>query len=159
MYTGDRELRKDVLKEFKMGRLDVGPYPGLSFVFSQLTSLLVVTSFDLALRDIQELQDQAWSCIIIDEVHRVKNEKSSTTQAFHTFPQRGRFGLTGTTIQNSYNEMWNILDWTNPGRVGTLKEWVKYVTKPLTTGQSASATDKQRMMKQVSRAVNASQRT
>ncbi|TEB22485.1 hypothetical protein FA13DRAFT_1641399 [Coprinellus micaceus] len=132
MYTGEREVRKDVLKEFKMGRLDV-----------------VVTSFDLALRDIEDLKDEAWSCVIIDEVHRVKNEKSNTTQALHTFPQRGRFGLTGTTIQNSYNEMWNILDWTNPGRVGTSKEWVKYVTKPLTSGQSASATDKQRAMKQL----------
>jgi hypothetical protein len=37
MYTGEREVRKDVLKEFKMGRLDVGLYRGLPSTLSRLT--------------------------------------------------------------------------------------------------------------------------
>ena len=55
-----------------------------------------------------------------------------------------RFGLTGTTIQNSYLEMWTILDWTNPERLGTSKQWTGYVVRPLTIGQSAGATEDQR---------------
>ena len=55
-----------------------------------------------------------------------------------------RFGLTGTTIQNSYMEMWTILDWTNPGRLGSSKQWTGYVVRPLTIGQSAAATEDQR---------------
>lgn len=104
----------------------------------------VVTSFDLARKDIDTLDTLAWSCVIIDEVHRVKNLSSKITQAFHQFTCRCRFGLTGTTIQNSYSEMWTILDWTNPGKLGTPKQWQGYVAKPLTTGQSAIATEEER---------------
>jgi SNF2 family DNA or RNA helicase len=50
-----------------------------------------------------------------------------------------RFGLTGTAIQNSYRELWTVLDWVNPESVGTDKEWTLHVTKPLVVGQSASA--------------------
>ena len=55
-----------------------------------------------------------------------------------------RFGLTGTAIQNSYRELWTVLDWANPGSVGSDKEWTTHVTKPLVVGQSASARDEER---------------
>ena len=55
-----------------------------------------------------------------------------------------RFGLTGTLIQNSYDEMWSILDWTNPGRLGTRKQWKTYVTDPLKDGQTTKASDEKR---------------
>ncbi|KAH7909981.1 RAD26-like SNF2 family DNA-dependent ATPase [Hygrophoropsis aurantiaca] len=126
-YTGARKQREPVLSDFKMGRLDV-----------------VITSFDIARRDISELDDLPWSTIIVDEVHRVKNPNSKVTEAYNQFTCMQRFGLTGTTIQNSYMEMWTILDWTNPGRLGTSKQWKGYVVKPLTMGQSASATEEER---------------
>lgn len=104
----------------------------------------MITTFDLARRDIDILDDLAWSCVIIDEVHRVKNESAKVTNAFHQFACQRRFGLTGTTIQNSYKEMWTILDWTNPGRLGTSRQWNGYIAKPLTIGQSAGATEEER---------------
>ncbi|KAJ8590655.1 hypothetical protein M405DRAFT_932669, partial [Rhizopogon salebrosus TDB-379] len=126
-YTGSKKEREDVLTDFKMGRLDV-----------------VLTTFEVARRDIALLDDLAWSAVFIDEAHRVKNPKSKITVAFNQFTCLRRFGLTGTTIQNSYMEAWTILDWTNPGRLGTSKQWKGYVVKPLTIGQSASATEEER---------------
>jgi DNA excision repair protein ERCC-6-like 2 len=104
-----------------------------------------LTSFDIARRDIALLDDLAWSVIFIDEVHRLKNDKSKLAQAYEQFQCENRFGLTGTAIQNSYNELWTILNWTNPGRLGTMWEWKHYVTKPLQEGQSAAANDEQRV--------------
>jgi SNF2 family DNA or RNA helicase len=122
----------------------------------------VLTTFEVARRDIALLDDLAWSAVFIDEAHRVKNPKSKITVAFNQFTCLRRFGLTGkssllpqerlmrlgiylgTTIQNSYMEAWTILDWTNPGRLGTSKQWKGYVVKPLTIGQSASATEEER---------------
>ncbi|KAG6329677.1 hypothetical protein ID866_9411, partial [Astraeus odoratus] len=101
LYVGTPDQREGVLTDFKMGRLDV-----------------VITSFDLARRDIALLDDLAWSAVIVDEVHRVKNPRSKMTEAYHRFACQRRFGLTGTAIQNSYHELWTILDWTNPGRLG-----------------------------------------
>lgn len=82
-------------------------------------------------------------------MHRVKNVSSKLTMALHQFACVRRFGLTGTTIQNSYQEMWTILDWTNPGRLGTSKQWQKLVARPLAAGQSAAATEEERAKAQV----------
>lgn len=40
--------------------------------------------------------------------------------------------------------MWAILDWTNPNRLGTESQWKHLVVKPLTVGQSASASEEER---------------
>lgn len=105
---------------------------------------IVLTTFDLARSDIDVLDSLPWTCVFVDEVHRVKNVSSKISLAYHRFECDRRFGLTGTTIQNSYKEMWTILDWTNPGRLGTARQWQGFVVKPLTAGQSAGSTEEER---------------
>ena len=107
-------------------------------------SSAVLTTFDLARRDIDLLDNLPWSCVFVDEVHHVKNIGAKITVAYHQFECDRRFGLTGTTIQNSYKEMWTILDWTNPGRLGNARQWQGFVVKPLTVGQSTGATQEER---------------
>lgn len=132
------------MHDFKLGRLDVGSCLSREFFYLIYPSHLVVTTFDLARRDIDILDDLPWSCVIVDEVHRVKNESAKITLAYHQFTCLRRFGLTGTAIQNSYKEMWTILDWTSPGRLGTKGQWHGFVVKPLTSGQSAGASEEER---------------
>jgi len=57
----------------------------------------VLTTFEVARRDITLLDDLAWSTVFIDEAHRVKNPKSKITLAFNQFTCLRRFGLTGET--------------------------------------------------------------
>lgn len=83
----------------------------------------VLTSFDTFRNDVELLHDLAWTIAIVDEVHNTKNPASATTKALHRLRCRQRIGLTGTSIQNGYGELHSILDWTNPGRVGTRDEW------------------------------------
>lgn len=56
----------------------------------------VITSFDVARGDIDLLDELPWSCIFIDEVHRVKNPRSKLAIAFSRFTCPCRFGLSGT---------------------------------------------------------------
>ena len=115
-----------------------------------LPSLPVLTSFDTARGDIDLLSGLPFSVIFVDEAHRIKNPASKVTQAFHQFSCQARFGLTGTAIQNAYDELFTLLDWTNPGRVGTAREWRTKISKPLTVGQSAKATETERATSKVS---------
>ena len=87
--------------------------------------------------------------IFVDEAHKLKNPASKITLAFNQFACKVRFGLTGTAIQNAYEEMWTLLDWSNTGRLGSLKEWKTAVSKPLAVGQSASASDGERAIAKV----------
>ena len=62
-----------------------------------------------------------WDCIIVDEVHRIKEVKSKITIALKSLKCRTRIGLTGTLVQNKYNDLWCILDWANPSCLGTIQ--------------------------------------
>ncbi|KAJ5667163.1 DNA excision repair protein ERCC-6-like 2 [Penicillium longicatenatum] len=81
-----------------------------------------------------------WDCVIADECHKIKERKSETTKAMNEINALCRIGLTGTAIQNRYEELWTLLNWTNPGVLGPVTTWKAQIAEPLKIGQSHSAT-------------------
>lgn len=81
-----------------------------------------------------------WDCVVADECHIIKGRKSETTQAMNEVNALCRIGLTGTAIQNSYDELWTLLNWTNPGKFGPISTWKSTISQPLRLGQSHDAT-------------------
>ncbi|KAK4241412.1 P-loop containing nucleoside triphosphate hydrolase protein [Achaetomium macrosporum] len=118
--------KEDVLQAAKAGRLEI-----------------MITTYGTYKRMREAVNEVEWDCVVADECHVLKDRKSETTQAMDEVNALCRIGLTGTAIQNKYEELWTLLNWTNPGRFGTLAEWTQTITKPLTVGQSHDATLKQ----------------
>lgn len=56
--------------------------------------------------------------LICDEAHRLKNDKTLTTQALAGLACRRRVLLSGTPMQNDLDEFWSMVDFTNPGALG-----------------------------------------
>ena len=81
-----------------------------------------------------------WDCVVADECHIIKGRKSETTEAMNEVNALCRIGLTGTAIQNSYDELWTLLNWTNPGKFGPISTWKSTISEPLKMGQSHDAT-------------------
>ena len=81
-----------------------------------------------------------WDAVIADECHSIKGRSSETTKAMNEVNALCRIGLTGTAIQNSYDELWVLLNWTNPGKFGPISTWKKTISEPLKVGQSHEAT-------------------
>ena len=81
-----------------------------------------------------------WDCVVADECHQIKGRSSETTQAMNEINALCRIGLTGTAIQNSYDELWTLLNWTNPGKFGPISTWKTSISNPLKMGQSHDAT-------------------
>ncbi|KAJ5266651.1 DNA excision repair protein ERCC-6-like 2 [Penicillium angulare] len=81
-----------------------------------------------------------WDCVIADECHKIKERKSQTTQSMNEINALCRIGLTGTAIQNRYEELWTLLNWTNPGVLGPVTTWKAQIAEPLKIGQSHNAT-------------------
>lgn len=84
-----------------------------------------------------------WDAVVADEFHQVKGQRSQLTKGMAQINALCRIGLTGTAIQNKYQEFWTLLNWTNPGRFGRLREWDHSIAKPLARGQSHDATMQQ----------------
>ncbi|PGH29759.1 hypothetical protein GX50_07486 [[Emmonsia] crescens] len=81
-----------------------------------------------------------WDCVVADECHVIKERKSETTQSMNEINALCRIGLTGTAIQNKYEELWTLLNWTNPGKFGPVSTWKSTICDPLKIGQSHDAT-------------------
>ncbi|EEQ32857.1 hypothetical protein McanMca71_003284 [Microsporum canis] len=81
-----------------------------------------------------------WDCVIADECHTIKERKSETAKAMNELNALCRIGLTGTAIQNKYEELWTLLNWTNPGQFGPVSTWKSTICEPLKVGQSHDAT-------------------
>ncbi|KAK2790513.1 hypothetical protein FQN52_005530 [Onygenales sp. PD_12] len=81
-----------------------------------------------------------WDCVVADECHVMKERKSETSQSMNEINALCRIGLTGTAIQNKYEELWTLLNWTNPGKFGPVSTWKSTICEPLKIGQSHDAT-------------------
>jgi SNF2 family DNA or RNA helicase len=101
---------------------------------------IMITTYDTYKNSRGSVNMVQWDAVIADECHRLKDRSSETTKAMREINALCRIGLTGTAIQNRYEELWTLLDWTNPGYFGTSTEWTQTISKPLMVGQSHEAT-------------------
>jgi SNF2 family DNA or RNA helicase len=85
---------------------------------------IVITTYGTAVRDIDALAELTWDRLILDEAQAIKNPANETSQQLRRIPARTRLALTGTPIENGLGDLWSILDFTNPGLVGTRATFV-----------------------------------
>jgi hypothetical protein len=83
---------------------------------------VVVTSYDIATRDVETLQLVHWDRLLLDEAQDVKNPQTRRARSLRLVRARRRVAMTGTPIENHLGELWAIMDLLNPGLLGT-REW------------------------------------
>ncbi len=84
---------------------------------------LIITTYNLAQRDFEVLSQFNWSTIIIDEAQNIKNPSTKQSRKIKKLSGDYRIALTGTPIENRLEELWSILEFLNPGYLGSLKEF------------------------------------
>lgn len=80
---------------------------------------LVVSTYATATRDIDELADYTWNRVVLDEAQAVKNSLSRAAKAVRRLQAGHRVALTGTPMENRLAELWSIMDFLNPGVLGS----------------------------------------
>ncbi|MGH3787784.1 MAG: DEAD/DEAH box helicase [Pseudonocardiaceae bacterium] len=80
---------------------------------------LVVTTYATATRDIDELAGYGWHRVVLDEAQAVKNSLSRAAKAVRRLEAGHRVALTGTPVENRLAELWAIMDFLNPGLLGS----------------------------------------
>ncbi len=83
---------------------------------------VVVTSYDIATRDAEQLAALDWNRLILDEAQDVKNPQTKRARSLRLIRARRRVAMTGTPIENRLGELWAIMDIVNPGLLGS-REW------------------------------------
>lgn len=101
---------------------------------------IVLTTFETLRLCLNEFNSLEWTAVIVDEVHKLKNFKAQITQAMKDLKCKVRVGLTGTILQNNLEELWCVMDWANPGCLGSLSSFKNRFSEPIEQGQKHSAT-------------------
>uniref|UniRef100_A0A0K2SWL8 Chromatinremodeling complex ATPase chain Iswilike [Megachile rotundata] n=1 Tax=Lepeophtheirus salmonis TaxID=72036 RepID=A0A0K2SWL8_LEPSM len=95
---GDQETRNKFIRDTMMpGGWDV-----------------LVTSFEMLLREKSVFKKFTWRYMVIDEAHRIKNEESKLSLIVREIKTTNRLLLTGTPLQNNLHELWALLNFLLP---------------------------------------------
>jgi SNF2 family DNA or RNA helicase len=83
---------------------------------NQLKCNVIMTTYEILLKDKSLLSSISWAALLIDEAHRLKNEDSLLYRTLMKFDTNHRLLVTGTPLQNSLKELWALLHFIMPDR-------------------------------------------
>lgn len=95
---------------------------------------VLVTSYDLLRRDINDYHGIEFSSMTLDEAQAIKNHTTKAARAVRFINARHRFALTGTPIENRLAELWSLFDVLNPGMLGRYAHFREVFDLPIISG-------------------------
>ncbi|XP_061857085.1 lymphoid-specific helicase isoform X1 [Colius striatus] len=111
LYHGSQQERRKLVRKIhrRQGSLQIHP--------------VVITSFEIAMRDRNALQSCFWKYLIVDEGHRIKNMNCRLIRELKRFNADNKLLLTGTPLQNNLAELWSLLNFLLPDVFDDLKSF------------------------------------
>ncbi|XP_074068091.1 chromodomain-helicase-DNA-binding protein 6 isoform X3 [Macrotis lagotis] len=111
VYHGS-QISRQMIQQYEMLYRDAQGNP-LSGIFK---FHVVITTFEMILADCPELKKIHWSCVIIDEAHRLKNRNCKLLEGLKLMALEHKVLLTGTPLQNSVEELFSLLNFLEPSQ-------------------------------------------
>ncbi|KAM3619606.1 uncharacterized protein V6R79_010783 [Siganus canaliculatus] len=96
-YKGDKERRAELQREADTQDFNI-----------------LLTTYELCLKDASFLRRWKWAVLVVDEAHRLKNQNSLLHKTLTQFSLGFRVLLTGTPIQNNLQELYSLLSFIQP---------------------------------------------
>ena len=91
----------------------------------------MITTYALAARDRDSLAAVEWGRVALDEAQNIKNSAARQTQAIRSLRPPRRVALTGTPVENRLAELWSIMEFLNPGILGSAREFRERFATPI----------------------------
>lgn len=106
---------------------------------------VIIVSYESLRLLVEEIGQTPVGLLLADEAHRLKNAENSTYKALDSINVKRRVLLTGTPVQNDLTEYFSLLNFANPGILGTRLEFRKNYENAILKGRDLDATDKQKL--------------
>uniref|UniRef100_A0A8C2U4C7 Helicase, lymphoid specific n=1 Tax=Coturnix japonica TaxID=93934 RepID=A0A8C2U4C7_COTJA len=133
LYHGAQQERRKLVRKIhgRQGSLKIHP--------------VVITSFEIAMRDRNALQSYFWKYLIVDEGHRIKNMNCRLIRELKRFNADNKLLLTGTPLQNNLAELWSLLNFLLPDVFDDLKSFESWfdITSVTETAEDIIAKEKE----------------
>ena len=106
-------------------------------MFKQIAdSDLIITTYALLRRDLEELEKHEFNTIILDEAQNIKNPNTITARSVRHIRARMRLCLSGTPIENNLFELWSLFEFLMPGFLGSQHAFQRGIVKPIKDGDA-----------------------
>ncbi|XP_036987054.2 DNA repair and recombination protein RAD54B [Artibeus jamaicensis] len=115
------------------------------FIKSPFYSVLII-SYEMLLRSLDQIKSIKFDLLICDEGHRLKNSAIKTTTALISLSCEKRVILTGTPVQNDLQEFFALIDFVNPGILGSLSFYRKIYEEPIIISRQPSASKEEKKL-------------
>ena len=107
---------------------------------------ILLTSYDLLKRDLQEYKACRFRCQIIDEAQYIKNHSTQSAKAVKEIQADFKLALTGTPVENRLSELWSTFDYLMPGFLYTYGRFRDELETPIVQNADERATKRLRKM-------------
>lgn len=84
-----------------------------------------LTSYELVLKDIEDMRNMRPDLIILDEAQRIRNWETATARIIKQMKSRYAFILTGTPLENKLEELYSVVEFVDGRRLGPAFRFLK----------------------------------
>jgi SNF2 family DNA or RNA helicase len=105
---------------------------------------VVISTYGLAYRDFDHLAAVDWHRVALDEAQNIKNPAAKQSAALRSLRAAHRVALTGTPVENRLSELWSIMDFLNPGYIGSAADFRRRFAIPIERGESEDRAERLR---------------
>lgn len=84
---------------------------------------IILTSYALLRFDALLLQSLDYACIVLDEAQNIKNADTMAASCAFQLKGRMRVAVTGTPIENRWEDLWSLFHFISPGLLGDKQEF------------------------------------
>lgn len=92
---------------------------------------VLISSYGVIRSDANHLKKMKWHSLVIDEAQNIKNVSTGQTKAIKSIPAGNFIAMSGTPVENRLSELWSIVDYSNRGLLGNLKEFTETYGNPI----------------------------
>lgn len=104
--------------------LSVEEYTGPDRDIVSIDADVILTTYELARRDIETLENCTFDTIVFDEAQAIKNLTGERSKAMRRLKGRFKLCLTGTPLENHAGEYYSILELALPGLFGDYRRFM-----------------------------------
>ena len=119
---------------------------GQEFVAEVAAYHVVIATYGLTYRDREHLAKVDWHRVALDEAQNVKNPAAKQAMAIRSLRSDHRVALTGTPVENHLTELWSIMDFLNPGYLGTATDFRRRFAVPVERHHDPDRTERLRYL-------------
>lgn len=85
---------------------------------------ITLTTYGLLRIDSEKLSSIDWDLVVLDESQLIKNPDSQVSRASFALRAKAKISLSGTPVENDFEDLWSQFRFLNPGLLGTRTEFL-----------------------------------